>query len=202
MITEAVAESGWTALELLSHDEVAAVLAACGELLALPPGERKSRDKPVAGTRHLFSLDERSPVIAELVERPVLIDAVTAFLGPRYERVETSYRCPQPNHGQQRLHADDVPKLGGGPDVVATAIVALTDFDQRNGATRLVPGSHRRVDLQRRSGALASHPDEIVLTGLAGTAFVFSGHILHSGTTNRSTSDRPALQLVWRVGGP
>ena len=96
------------------------------------------------------------------------------------------------------LHADDAPKLDDAPSRVATAIVTLVEFTDTNGATRVVPGSHRRPDLQRRSGSLDSHPDEMTLTGPAGTAFVFDGHLLHSGTINRSDADRPALQITWR----
>ena len=78
-----------------------------------------------------------------------------------------------------------------------TAVVALCDFTPDNGATSVIPGSHRRPDLQRRSGSLEYHPDELVLTGPAGTAFVFCGHLLHRGTRNRSTASRPALQVSW-----
>jgi len=53
---------------------------------------------------------------------------------------------------------------------VVTAIVALTDFTQTNGATRIIPGSHCRPDLQRQSGSLKDHPNQILLTGPTGTA--------------------------------
>ncbi len=82
--------------------------------------------------------------------------------------------------------------------MVVTAIVALCPIDAGNGGTRLVPGSHRRPDLQRRAEALELHPDEIVPTLAVGDALVFDGHLLHSGTQNHSDADRPALQIVWR----
>ena len=192
-------EQGWAAIpHLLSDDEVAAARSVCAELLRLPPTERRAGDKPAAGTHHLNELDDRSDLIRSLVERPLLTELVSTILGPRFDRCQVSYRSPQPSFGAQKLHADDLPKQAIGPDTIATAIVALTPFTADNGATRVVPGSHRRPDLQRRSGNLDHHPDEIVLTGHAGTAFVFSGHLLHSGTRNRSGSERPALQLLWR----
>lgn len=193
-------DAGWGQIDcFLSADEVEQVLAVCGELLSAPPEQRRPRDKPVAGTVHLVELDARSPFIEELVQRPALVAAVTAVLGPDVRRDVVELRSPEPGFGAQQLHADDVAKLGDGPATVATAIIALTDFGEHNGSTRLVPGSHLRPDLQRQSGALASHRDEIHLTGSEGTAFVFSGHVLHSGTTNRSERARPALHVVWRA---
>lgn len=194
------ADAGWISFPgFLSTDLVDEILRSCAELLRLPAEARRAGDKPAAGTRHLSELDDRSAPVRAVTTRSELTTIVAEILGPGAVLVQASYRSPQPSFGGQQLHADDQPKLEPTPDSVATAIVALTDFTSTNGATRLVPGSHRRPDLQRRSGSLASHEDEIVLTGDAGTAFVFSGHVLHSGTPNRSPVERPALQLVWRV---
>lgn len=192
-------DSGFAVVEgLLSPDEVASVLADCEQLLALPPEQRHARDKVAQGTQHLEALDERSNAVAELVTLASLLVEVEAIVGPNALPQVISYRSPQPGYGSQKLHTDDLPKLDHGPDRVATAIVALTEFTEANGSTRVVPGSHRRPDLQRVAGGLDSHPDEISLTGLPGTAFIFSGHLLHSGTQNNSTAERPALQLTWR----
>lgn len=183
---------------LLSRTEIDQVLAQCSALLAMPPEQRHRRDKVAQGTHHLESLDERSDAVAAAITKERLLVEVEAILGSAFKPQVVSYRSPQPGNGGQRLHADDVPKLDDGQDQVATAIIALTEFTETNGATRVVPGSHKRVDLQRFAGSLQSHPDEVHLSGPAGTAFVFSGHLLHSGTTNTSNAERPALQLTWR----
>ena len=210
---------GWVALPgLLTPGEIAGVNADAARMRLEP----QPTDKPNAGTVHLRQLDLRSATVADIVERPRLLEAVAAMTASpdpavdgvgatdgdaapfrlRLERTQTEYRCPQPGFGGQKLHADDVPKLDTGPGSGATAIIALTDFVAGNGATRVVPGSHRRPDLQRESGKLASLQGEVLLTGAAGTGFVFSAHLLHSGTKNTSGYDRPALQVVWRVASP
>lgn len=183
---------------LVSAAEVEEVLDACAVLLDAPPEQRRPRDRTAGGTLHLSELDERIVLVDSIVGRHRLTDVVGKILGPVFHRDEVAYRSPQPSFGGQMLHADDPPKLASGPATVATALVTLTDFTVSNGATRLVPGSHHRRDLQRLSGTLESHDDEISLTGPCGTAFVFSGHVLHSGTTNHSAQERPALHLVWR----
>lgn len=195
-------EAGWLAVpDLLSAEEIASLLDRFNELLRAPSAEKRAGDKVASGTRHLNELDERVALVADIVHRPRLVDCVHVFMQdgpPALDQV--SYRSPQPGFGAQRLHADAPPLTRPGPVAVVTAIVALVDFTERNGATRLIPGSHDRPDMQRQAGSLASHDEAVFLTGLAGTAFVFNGHVLHSGTQNDSSAERPALQLVWRRG--
>lgn len=192
-------EAGWVAIAgLLDQAAIAAVLDDCRRLLAAPAESRAAGDKMVGGTLHLNELDRRADSVARLASDVRLVAVVESILGPSSEVMTIGYRSPQPGYGSQYLHADAVPQLVVEPANTATAIVALTEFTSDNGATRLVPGSHRRPDLQRHGGKLANHRDEIRLLGEAGTAFVFSGHVLHSGTINESQHERPALQLVWR----
>ena len=173
-------EAGWVAVpDALSADEIASLLADIEALRVLPAEERHLRDKPISGTRHVAELQDRVHGLDALLGR--LEPFVVELLGRSFP-ADIELRSPQPGFGAQKLHADDMPKLDDGPARGATAIVALCEFDETNGSTRVVPGSHRRPDLQRHSGKLDSHPDEIRLTGPAGTAFVFSAHLLHSGT--------------------
>ena len=184
--------------QILSTYEIAQINQFCLQIKRLPEEERRVGDKPHAGTHHLVEIDERIPLVDEVLDRAPLLVAVSELIGPSFERLQVSYRSPQPGYGAQKLHADGLPKLDDGPDILATAIVALVDFTATNGSTRVVPGSHRRPDLQRMAGRLENHPDEVRLVGPAGTAFVFSGHLLHSGTRNDSPAERPALQLQWQ----
>lgn len=195
-------EIGWVHLEaVLTPAEAEAVAAACLAALEAPDGDLRVGDKPAAGTgtARLVDVVERVPETAAIVE--AIEPTVAQIIGEQHVLVEDTYRCPQPGFGAQKLHADDVPRLVPGPNLCATAIVPLADFTPDNGSTRLIPGSNLRTDLQRRSGSLDRHPDALPLTGSTGDAFVFCGHTLHSGTENRSSEPRPALQFVFRVAG-
>ena len=192
---------GWLVVDaLLDGAAISAVLEDMERLLAEPPEHRHAGDKPASGTRHLEALDARSTPVADLLGDPRLGAAVDEFMANAGAPVQVSYRSPQPGYGSQYLHADDMPRLADTPTAVVTAIVALTEFTATNGATRLVPGSHDRPDLQRDSGRLADHADAVTVTVPAGSAIVFNGHLLHSGTQNDSDAERPALQIVWRAG--
>ncbi len=192
-------DPGWVIVPaLLDEAQLPAIQSEMRALLALPSEKRRVGDKPASGTRHLEELDQRSPAVARLVDDERLKRAVRSQLGAVPHPVQVSYRSPQPGYGAQRLHADDVPRLSPEPTTVTTAIIALTDFTPTNGATRLIPGSHLRPDLQRQSGQMEDHPDAEIITVDAGSAIVFNGHLLHSGTLNVSAAERPALQIIWR----
>jgi ectoine hydroxylase-related dioxygenase (phytanoyl-CoA dioxygenase family) len=84
-----------------------------------------------------------------------------------------------------------------GGHYVATAIAAIDDFTRENGATRVVPGTHRILRLDAPKDHDSPHPLQRVVEMRAGSVLVFSGHLWHSGTRNRSNSRRDALQIIF-----
>ncbi len=190
--------AGWIAVPEVLSDPAARQLAEdCRKTLAAIGDDVRVGDKQVSGTRRLVDLAERVPAVATVVDHPDVRAAVGHLLGESFTVGGVIFRSAEPGFGEQRFHADAQPFLTPGPWQVVTAIVALCDFTADNGATAVIPGSHRRPDLQRHSGTLDRHSDELVLTGPAGTAFVFCGHLLHRGTRNHSTRPRPAIQVSW-----
>ncbi len=190
---------GWLAIPAVVTEDAAHQLAwRCTEALAEKGDDLRIGDKAASGTRRLVELRDRVPEVADVLAEPRLASAVAAVVGDGASYGDATFRSPQPGYGEQRFHADDLPRFDDGPFRVVTAIVALCEFTADNGATAVVPGSQRRPDLQRSSGSLEAHADELVLTGPAGTAFVFNGHLLHRGTRNRSSAPRPAIQATWR----
>lgn len=192
--------AGWTAVAgVLDADGAHRLADRCHTTLGDLGRDVRVGDKRSAGTARLVDLAERIPELPPLFDHSGVGAAVSHWLGDGARLASITFRCPQPGFGEQRLHADDLPLTSAaGPWRTVTAILALCDFTTGNGATGVVPGSHRRPDLQRHSGRLDRHPDEVILTGPAGTAFVFCGHLLHRGTRNRAATPRPALQATWR----
>jgi hypothetical protein len=194
----ALDRDGWTAVPGVLEPAAAAALAERCMALLGEGDDLRQGDKRGGGTRRAAELLDRLPEIRDLFEHPTIESAVIALLGAAVPITDVAFRCPQPGFGRQSLHADNVPNTTAEESRAVTCIVALCDFTDENGATAVVPGSHRRPDLQRRPNRLRED-DEIRLTGAAGTAFVFSAHLLHRGTENRSTGPRPALQAQWRL---
>ena len=193
--------AGWTAVAgVLDPDGARRLADLCQMSLSRLGQDLRVGDKPSAGTSHLVDVVDRMPEVTQVFDHPGVRAAVCHWLGEAAQLAAINFRCPRPGFGEQKLHADDLPLTSAdGPWRTVTAILALCDFTTDNGATGVVSGSHRRPDLQRHSGSLGRHPDEILLTGSAGTAFVFCGHLLHRGTRNRTALPRPALQASWRL---
>lgn len=125
-------------------------------------------------------------------------------------------RNPLKGEGQQLLHSD-VPRVHATDWRVVNSMVMLDDMTEENGPTRVVPGSHKWVPINvpdvnmaevkeivvtpedRRimpTDPKAPHPDEVHLTGRAGSVAVINGHIWHGGTINRSGAPRRVLHLA------
>jgi ectoine hydroxylase-related dioxygenase (phytanoyl-CoA dioxygenase family) len=75
----------------------------------------------------------------------------------------------------------------------------LDDFTLENGATRLVPGSHKWGTRPQEvlADPAASHPDEILLTGRGGGVVVMNAHLWHGGTANRTAAPRLAMHAFY-----
>ncbi|HZF48374.1 MAG TPA: phytanoyl-CoA dioxygenase family protein [Polyangiaceae bacterium] len=126
------------------------------------------------------------------------------ILGPSFHVRDVHGRNPLPGYGLQGLHADWPELAPGEPFMVVTALWMLDDFTPQSGATRVVPGSHRLRRSVPRALAQphARHPDERIVTGVAGSVLVFNGHLWHSGGMNQSGGPRRAAQMVLQRGAP
>jgi ectoine hydroxylase-related dioxygenase (phytanoyl-CoA dioxygenase family) len=125
---------------------------------------------------------------------PRVLAGVRQVLGEDCRLLGVALRGIRPGHGQQALHTD-----WGGQGVPGVwygchAICPLVDFTRYNGATRVVPGSHRNPSsLRTRHDPCKPHPAQRQLTGPAGTVFVLNIHCGHSGVHNGTDEARLAI---------
>ncbi|MEE4299050.1 MAG: phytanoyl-CoA dioxygenase family protein [Pseudomonadales bacterium] len=89
------------------------------------------------------------------------------------------------------LHSDQMyAPIGTGHPLVVNVLWMLCDFTEANGATRVVPGSHRFEDpvayLRRRGPSVPAE-------GTAGTALIFDGRVLHGTGANVTDEHRYGL---------
>jgi ectoine hydroxylase-related dioxygenase (phytanoyl-CoA dioxygenase family) len=96
-----------------------------------------------------------------------------------------------PGEVAQVLHYDDsiYPVRRPHAELVLNTMWALDDFVEANGATRIVPGSHRWVD-ERPSSSTPTIAAEMP----AGSVLFYVGSLWHGGGANRT--DRPRVGVI------
>lgn len=102
-----------------------------------------------------------------------------------------------PSEKAQILHRDDdiYPMNIQGVEWQLSIMWALSDFSVENGATRVVPGSHRWHSERH------AKPEEILqMDMLAGSALIYLGRTLHGGGENRSKQTRMGLVNTYSLG--
>ena len=155
-----------------------------------------------SGTLHVPDLEKREETRG-IHDHPLVLAAVHHILRREFVVQHFAGRAPLPGFGQQGLHTDWYTAAPDGHYVAATALWLLDDFTRTNGATRIVPGTHRLAkplpkNLQQ---PLAHHPGEELVIARAGSALVLNGHLWHSGTKNESSVQRRVLQCQYVIHG-
>ncbi|MDE0038384.1 MAG: phytanoyl-CoA dioxygenase family protein [Gammaproteobacteria bacterium] len=129
---------------------------------------------------------------------PRLLAVVRHVLGVHLKYIGSNYHCAMPGYGHQGIHADFVWGVKGEPQVV-NAVWLIDEFTEENGATGVVPGSHRlgihpSGDLVNGAPRELNAPveGEVKVTGSAGSCLVYNAHLWHSGTQNCTNKLRRA----------
>lgn len=151
-----------------------------------------------AGVRRLANLANKGEIFRQIYAHPVVLQTAETVMGPDFHLSMLNARDVPPGTGANMpFHADS--EAGMVPDQLGystfTAVWMLDDFTAENGATRLVPGSHRSCLLPKDSvhNPFAPHPEEVVAEGQAGGVLVFNGHCWHTGGANRTNQPRRAI---------
>jgi ectoine hydroxylase-related dioxygenase (phytanoyl-CoA dioxygenase family) len=79
-----------------------------------------------------------------------------------------------------------------GYEVQCNTIWALTDFTEKTGATRVIPGSNQYDD-----GLKFEEKDTIPAEMAAGSVLFYTGAIYHGGGANRSDETRWGLNITY-----
>jgi ectoine hydroxylase-related dioxygenase (phytanoyl-CoA dioxygenase family) len=102
-----------------------------------------------------------------------------------------------PGETAQPIHADDqlIPLDKPHRAIVCNTMWALTDFTEANGATRIVPGSHR-WDSPVYGREVESVPAEMP----KGSVLIWHGSLWHGGGANRTSERRVGIAMNYCAG--
>lgn len=186
--THALHRNGYTLLRAATPGDWLATLRE-----AFDDGVLANAQWPVprgAGWRHA-ALD-LAPQVQALCRLPALLAVVGELIGERFFLSQVEGREPLPGHGHQALHRDLCTQRPGDS---ALAIIFLDDYGPANGATRLVPGSHRYESTKPDTDI--NEARSMTVSGLAGDILVFDADLVHAASLNASGARRRSLLVSY-----
>jgi ectoine hydroxylase-related dioxygenase (phytanoyl-CoA dioxygenase family) len=165
------------------------------------PTEDSPADFYPANTRRLPALLARSPATHSMALDPTVQDLCQHHLGDNCERYQLHVSAALeigPGAREQILHREEdpfdffaVPR----PNLVIATMWAISDFRKSNGATLIVPGSHRW------SGERTAQPEEVLHAEMPkGSVLVWLGGTLHAAGANTSDEWRYGIFLSYSLG--
>ena len=135
-------------------------------------------------TVHTHNLLDKTRAVDEVLVDDRLLALIEAGLGPDFQVSGVAAMRPGPGDRRQRMHQDDghYPIPRPHPPLIVNTLIALDPFTRENGATEVVPGSHRSVD------RVAQDTPTVSVEMPAGALLLWEGALWHRGGGN-STAD-------------
>ena len=141
-------------------------------------------------TQRIYSVLSRTRVCDRLVDNPRVLAVLDQLLMPNYLLSALQAINIQPGETAQLAHHDDgfYPIPRPRAPLTAATIWAIDDFTADNGATMVLPGSHRW-------GQRPPNPEDqaIPVVMPAGSCVFFVGTLWHGGGANNTTRERLAV---------
>ena len=165
-------------------DEIAEEILELEEELEIEPHGNSFEG---ARTTRIYNLLTQGPTFWSIATNPQILPIVEAVLDPGLLVSSISSINIRPGERTQPLHTDDavigIPRPH--PALICNTMWALTDFTEENGATRIIPGSHKR-DHGPDYGA---EYDSVPAVMEKGSVLIWNGSLWHGGGANTTNEE-------------
>jgi ectoine hydroxylase-related dioxygenase (phytanoyl-CoA dioxygenase family) len=151
-------------------------------------------------TKRLSGLIAKSKACRQMSIDPHILAVMDEFLlrsCRAYQLSLTQAIQIGPGEPQQLIHADDLMFSFEHPgrEAMINCMWAVDDFTKENGATLLIPGSHRWPRDR------APKPHEITQGEMSkGSVLIYFGSLLHAGGANRTDISRTGIVISYCLG--
>ncbi|HVF32580.1 MAG TPA: phytanoyl-CoA dioxygenase family protein [Acidimicrobiales bacterium] len=196
-----VAADGYTIIEdafpASFADEVRADLERLESELGIQPAGNRFEG---AQTVRIYNLLAHGVIYQRIAEAPSVLPVVDGVLDPGCLVSSLSSIAICPGERAQPIHADDqlIPIPKPHPPTVCNTMWAITDFTEDNGATRLMPGTHRS---DSNPDFTASYEDRTIGASMEkGSVLVWHGSLWHGGGANRTDERRYGIAMNYCAG--
>ena len=167
------------------------------QLFAAEGAGAGSEFKQEPNARRLANLVDKGEVFERVIVTPQVLECIDHVLGGEWKLSSLNVRAADP-HGEcaQPWHADSGAIADERGYWVCNSVWMLDDFTPHNGATRMLPGSHRWRRLPPINSYESLAGEQLVL-GEAGTVVVMNAHMWHGATANRTAAPRRAMHVYY-----
>ena len=213
---ESIERDGYVVIEgMLDPTELEEIDRSLEPLLAA--GLHGRNDFEGHRTQRVYALVSRGRIFEDLVRHPRVTAICDALLAPNYLLSASQAICIRPGETPQPLHTDDTfyPIPRPRRAISISTIWAIDPFTRENGATEVIPGSHRwsdgdladlfqsvsfETDRTGRPRPESEHAADLAyvdrlrtLEMAPGSVVVFAGTLVHRGGAGRGRARRLAL---------
>ena len=145
-------------------------------------------------TTRVHDFVNRGEEFDELYVHGPILDACCRILGRPFRLSSMLARTVRSRSTAQTLHVDFEHDTNG-PTMVGF-IFMVDAFDENNGATRFVPGSHKypKGPDFRPADSTTDHRNSVVACGPAGTFIIYDGAVWHGHSANQTDRPRRSIQ--------
>jgi ectoine hydroxylase-related dioxygenase (phytanoyl-CoA dioxygenase family) len=193
-----VRERGYTIVENAIAPELVEALDAALARLERDLGARPAENQ-FEGHRtvRIYNLLAHGAPFAEVPVHAAVLPIVEGVLDPGCLISSLSSIAIDAGEVAQPIHSDDqvIPLEKPHAPLVCNSMWALTDFTEANGATRLVPGSHKKP-----SPEYGGQYETIAAEMPKGSVLIWDGALWHGGGANRSDKRRTGVAMNYCAG--
>ena len=149
------------------------------------------------GTNRLGNLINKHKVFQNMILIPEILSAAHEITKSDIKIAGANLRNPLKNSGRQRIHMDWKPRKNKKePFGGVVCFVFLDNANKKNGALRLIPGSHKKLGWpENHIDIMKNHEREIRAEVKAGTIVVANLNLWHAGAENISGKDRKMIMI-------
>ncbi len=198
-VIEALDTAGCAVVKQLADPEtVDALLGQLDPHMAATP----TGDDEMSGslTRRTGAVPVRAPASWDMLRHPTILDVAGHYLAPPGQRFHVCTAVTSdllPGAAAQPIHRDQWTygyyPWPSGFEVEVNVLWALQDFTEVNGATRVIPGSHKWPD-----GLELGQEQTVGAACGPGSAIIVLGSCYHGAGANRSDQNRVAFSVGYQ----
>ncbi|MDE0965200.1 MAG: phytanoyl-CoA dioxygenase family protein [Candidatus Latescibacteria bacterium] len=185
----AILTQGFTTVRnVLKADDLEFLRATMDDIYAAYDPERDGLQPPLDGSNFSANTVDKHPFFHTLFLRSPIYDIMRHFLGEDCILSSLNSLEPLKDQGNQSLHRDNDNAKLGEQVYSLNSLWVVDGMDPKNGATRVLPGSHLTD-----SPAPEDEKDVIHVEVPPGTVVVINASLLHGASTNHSGRRRRVL---------